>query len=120
MLTQHLGDAFPPEVEGFRAATVLHDAERAAKNRLGSVGDRVRESPGTSVLCAIALGYFLRQVPIGTFLGGIARLLAAFARPAILLFGAAKLFEFLQREARGRRQRKPPRLITPNQKAPPQ
>lgn len=40
----------------------------------------------------------MRILPIGAVLAGVARLVAALAKPAILLFGAAKLYEYLQRQ----------------------
>lgn len=60
----------------------------------------VRKSPAQSLLLAVAGGYCLHRLPVRSILVTNVRLLAALAPPALLVFGAAKLCEFLQKQAR--------------------
>ena len=61
--------------------------------------NQIRKSPATSVLGAVALGYLLHRLPVRAILITQVRVLAALAPPALFLFGAAKLYEFLQRQS---------------------
>ena len=79
-------------------ASVLRTAQDTVRKSYEEYEGCVREAPGSSLACAVALGYFMRILPIGAVLAGVARLVAALAKPAILLFGAAKLYEYLQRQ----------------------
>ena len=63
----------------------------------------VRESPTTAMLGAIAVGYILHLLPLRAILITKARVISALARPALLLFGAAKLYEFLKGQNPGKR-----------------
>jgi len=56
----------------------------------------VRERPGQSLLYAFAAGYILNRLPVGRILGGVFRLLLVALRPAILLYGATKLYQAAQ------------------------
>jgi len=58
----------------------------------------VREKPTQSLLYAIAAGFILNQLPIRRVLGGAARLLLVAFKPAILIYGATKLYQAAQRE----------------------
>jgi len=60
--------------------------------------NRIRESPTTAVLGAVAAGYLLHRLPVRAILVTQVRVLAALAPPALFFFGAAKLYEFLQRQ----------------------
>jgi hypothetical protein len=62
--------------------------------------ERVKQSPGKAVLIAVASGYFLHRLPVRSLLVSQVRLLAALAPPALYAFGAAKLGEYLQKQAR--------------------
>lgn len=63
---------------------------------------RVRESPGKSVLIALAAGYCLHRLPVRSLLVTQVRLIGALTPPTLLAFGAAKLCEYLQGQARGK------------------
>ena len=58
----------------------------------------VREKPAQSLVCAFVAGYILNRLPLGWILGAIFRLLIAALRPAILVYGAAKLYQAAQEE----------------------
>jgi hypothetical protein len=58
----------------------------------------VRENPGQSMLYAFVAGYVLNRLPIGGMLRGLVRLSFFALKPAILIYGAAKLYEVAQEE----------------------
>lgn len=67
---------------------------------VNETGDYVREKPTQSLFYALATGYLLNRLPLGRVLGGILRLLFLALKPAILIWGAAKLYQLAQeREA---------------------
>jgi hypothetical protein len=71
--------------EQFDAA--LHQAE-----------DYVREKPGQSLFYAFVVGYVLNRLPLGLIVGGMFRLLRLALKPAILIYGASKLYQATQEE----------------------
>ena len=58
----------------------------------------VRENPARSVAYALVAGFILNRLPIGRILGGLARLMVIAFKPAILAYGATKLFQAAQGE----------------------
>jgi hypothetical protein len=65
---------------------------------LSETKDYVREKPTQSLLCAFAAGYVLNRLPLGRIVSGLVRLLIVALRPAILIYGAAKLYQSAQEE----------------------
>jgi hypothetical protein len=65
---------------------------------LSQTEDYVREKPAQSLLCALIAGYILNRLPIGRILGGVFRLLVVALRPAILIYGATKLYQAAQED----------------------
>ena len=63
--------------------------------------DYVRERPAQSLLWAFVAGYILNRLPLGRILSGLLRLLMVAAKPAVLIYGAAKLYQSAQEEQRG-------------------
>ena len=53
----------------------------------------VRESPGQALLYAFVAGYILNRLPIGRIVSGLLRLSFVALRPAILIYGATKLYQ---------------------------
>jgi hypothetical protein len=49
-------------------------------------------------LYAFIAGYILNRLPIGRILGGLLRLLAVALKPAVLIYGATKLYQATQEE----------------------
>ena len=60
----------------------------------------VRENPVQSMVYAILAGFVLNRLGIGRILSGVVRLLLFALKPAILIYGAAKLYEAAQDEER--------------------
>ena len=58
--------------------------------------DYVREKPTQSILYALLAGFVLNRLPIGRILGGVVRLLLIAFKPAILIYGATKLYQASQ------------------------
>ena len=58
----------------------------------------VRENPARSVAYAFAAGFILNRLPTGRILGGFARLAFVAFKPAILIYGATKLFQASQKD----------------------
>ena len=75
----------------------VKDRVEAAVNE---TGDYLREKPTQSLLYAFAAGYILNRLPLGRVIGGLLRLLMVALRPAIVIYGAAKLYQAAQEEHR--------------------
>jgi hypothetical protein len=71
----------------------VKDRVEAAVNE---TGEYVREKPTQSLLYAFAVGYILNRLPLRFVLGGLIRLLLIALRPAILIYGAARLYKAAQ------------------------
>jgi len=65
---------------------------------LSETEDYVREKPAQSLVWAFVAGYVLNRLPLGRVLSGLLRLLIVAIRPAILIYGAAKLYQAAQEE----------------------
>jgi hypothetical protein len=76
----------------------LHWAKEQFETVLSETEDYVREKPAESLLCALAMGYILNRLPVGRILGGLFRLLMVALKPAILIYGATKLYQAVQEE----------------------
>ena len=80
--------------------SLVADVKHKACQRYEVCEQRVRESPGKAILVAVAAGYLLHRLPVRSLLVAQVRLLAALTPPTLFAFGAAKLCEFLQEQAR--------------------
>jgi hypothetical protein len=58
----------------------------------------VREKPAQSVLMALLAGFILNRLPIGRLLGAVTRLVLFAIKPALLIYGATKVYEAVQQE----------------------
>jgi hypothetical protein len=58
----------------------------------------VREKPAQSVLIALLAGFILNRLPVGRLLGGVVRLALFALKPALLVYGATKVYEAVQQE----------------------
>jgi hypothetical protein len=56
----------------------------------------VRENPARSIAYAVLAGFILNRLPIGRVLGGVVRLAMLAFKPAILAYGATKLYQAAQ------------------------
>lgn len=73
-------------------------AKEQFETALSQTEGYVREKPAQSLLYAFIAGYILNRLPIGRILGGLLRLLAVALKPAILIYGATKLYHAAQEE----------------------
>lgn len=76
----------------------LHWAKEQFETVLSETEDYVRGKPAESLLCALAIGYILNRLPVGRILAGLFRVLLVALRPAILIYGATKLYHAVQEE----------------------
>jgi hypothetical protein len=60
--------------------------------------DYVRENPVQSLGYALLAGFILNRLPIGRILSGVVRLLLIAFKPAILIYGATKLYRASQEQ----------------------
>ena len=58
----------------------------------------VRNKPGQSLLYAFFAGLILHRLPVGRILTGVFRLFSFALKPAILIYGATKLYQATQEE----------------------
>ncbi len=102
MIETSINPAKPLSVEeGVNA--LLDNAQQSIRHRYQECEQRVRKSPTTAVLAALAAGYCLHRLPVRAILVAQVRLLSALAPPVLFAFGAAKVCEFLQgQQARSR------------------
>ena len=56
----------------------------------------VRENPARSVAYALIAGFILNRLPIGRILSALVRLIFIAFKPAILAYGATKLYQAAQ------------------------
>jgi hypothetical protein len=94
------------------SADIVEFPERGlqwVKDRVESVvsetGEYVREKPTQSLLYAFAAGFVLNRLPLSRVLGAFLRLLVMALRPAVLIYGAAKLYQIAQEREPLQRQR---------------
>jgi len=76
----------------------VHWVKEQIEAALSETEEYVREKPAQSLLCAFVAGYILNRLPLGRIVNGLFRLLVAALRPAILIYGAAKLYQAAQEE----------------------
>jgi hypothetical protein len=76
----------------------LHWVKEQVEAALGETEDYIREKPTQSLLYAFLAGYILNRLPLVRILSGVFRLLLAALKPAILIYGAAKLYQAAQEE----------------------
>jgi hypothetical protein len=58
----------------------------------------VRENPGQCLFYAFVAGLILERLPVGRILSGVFRLSLFAIKPAILIYGATKLYQTAQEE----------------------
>ena len=80
--------------------SMLSDIKNKTVQVVADCESSVRKSPGKAVLIAVAAGYCLNRLPIRGLILSQVKLITALAPPAVVAYGAAKICELLQREAR--------------------
>jgi hypothetical protein len=75
---------------------------RYTKEQFGQIMDQtesyVRENPTRAVAYAVVAGLVLDRLPVGRILGGLTRLTLMAIKPAILIYGATKLYQVAQQD----------------------
>ena len=80
------------------AARGLRYTKEQFEQVLEQTEDYVRENPAQSVLYALAAGFVIHRLPIGRIVGGVMRLALVAFKPAMLVYGATKLYQAAQRD----------------------
>jgi hypothetical protein len=65
---------------------------------IGQTEVYVRQNPGQAVLYAFVAGYVLNRLPVFRVATGLLRLSLTALKPAMLLYGATKLYQTAQNE----------------------
>lgn len=65
---------------------------------VGQAEEYIRENPGQALLYAFVAGYVLNRLPVGAMLRGLARVSLLALRPAVLVYGATRLYQASQEE----------------------
>ena len=58
----------------------------------------VRDNPGQALLYAFVAGYVLNRLPLNRVVSGLLRLSLFALKPAVLIYGATKLYQAAQEE----------------------
>jgi hypothetical protein len=69
---------------------------------VGQTLEHIKQQPVKAVGSAFLVGFILSLFPVGRIIGGVISLLLTVLRPALMIFGAFKVWEEI-----GRRQSKP-------------
>jgi hypothetical protein len=86
------------EASGDIAERGLRYTKDQFEQLLGQTEEYVRENPTRSVAYALIAGFILNRLPIGRILSAIVRLVFIAFKPAILAYGATKLYQAAQGE----------------------
>ena len=81
--------------EGMKA--LICDAKHCIQSRYEKCESRIRSSPIEAVIGAVAAGYLLHRLPVRSIILTQVRVLSALTPPALLLFGATKLYEYFRK-----------------------
>jgi hypothetical protein len=65
---------------------------------VGQAEEYVRENPGQAMLYAFVAGYVLNRLPMGGIVRGLVRLSFLALRPAMLVYGATRVYQAAQDE----------------------
>ncbi len=84
------------ESSGDLAARGLRYTKDQFDQVLQQTEEYVRENPTRSMVCALVVGFILNRLPIGRILAGLVRLVLIASKPAILAYGATKLYQAAQ------------------------
>ena len=89
-------DQLSPEIVAEFPERGMQWVKERVETAVSETGEYVREKPTQSLLYAFAVGYVLNRLPLGRVLAGVLRLLFVALKPAILIYGAAKLYRSAQ------------------------
>jgi hypothetical protein len=86
------------ETSGDIAERGLRYTKDQFEQLLEQTEEYVRENPGRSIAYALAAGFILNRLPIGRILSAFVRLAFLAFKPAVLAYGATKLYQAAQGE----------------------
>ena len=78
-------------------STGCSDWKKCVDDFAASAEKMARKEPAKAAGIAIATGMVLTILPVGRIVGGLVRLAFALVRPGLLLLGAVKLWEGLEK-----------------------
>ena len=76
----------------------LHYAKDQFDTVLSQTEEYIREKPAQSLFYAFLAGFIVNRLPIGRIFSGVIRLSLFALKPAILIYGATKLYQTTQDE----------------------
>lgn len=82
------------------ARKVVENVKAKANENYEAAEERVRQSPGKAVAIALGSGYILNKLPIAALFAVPIRLTAILAKPTLLILGAAKLYDIVEKQSR--------------------
>ena len=89
-------------IAGSSEEDIAHRGLRYTREQFGAVLSEteqyVREKPAQALLFALFAGYLLNRLPVGRIAGALLRLVYIALKPAVLVYGASKLYEAAQDE----------------------
>lgn len=65
---------------------------------VGQTEEYVRGNPGQSLLYAFVAGFVFHHLPVTRILNGVLKLFLIALKPAVLIYGATKLYQAMQDE----------------------
>lgn len=65
---------------------------------IGQTEDYVRANPTRALCYGVAAGFLLDRLPILRIIGGILRLAFKAFKPAVLIYGATKIYQMVQNQ----------------------
>jgi len=77
---------------------LVDQARHGFRQRYQACEQRIRQTPVKAVLGAAAVGYCAHHLPVRALVSANVRLLASLLPPALVLLGAAKVYEYLQHQ----------------------
>ena len=76
----------------------FHETKEQLDEVLKQVEKYVRANPGQALLYAFVAGYVLNRLPVGGLVRGLLRLSIFGLKPAMLIYGATKIYEAAQED----------------------
>ena len=80
--------------------TVVNNVKSKSNDNLKTCEEKIRQSPTKAVLIAAGAGYCLNRLPILGILAIPLKLTSILAKPALLVLGAAKLYDIVEKKSR--------------------
>jgi hypothetical protein len=73
-------------------------AKEQFEQLLEQTEEYVRENPTRAILYAAVTGLVIDRLPVGRILSGLARLSLIAVKPAVIIYGATKLYQAIQQD----------------------